>query len=296
MDFAQVRRQKTVHAGSGARSRRASTELMLLALATALFVCLPLLAGRTAAQKQNQKDKKQDADASGITSPIPPPDGQAIDMVVSQMLGAWQVGDVEMMHKAYADDVTVVSGSWEPPLMGWANYARAYQAQRARTQSDRLERSKHLHQGKRRYGLVHVPVAIYRAGGWHTCHGVWPHDSGPREARRELADRAQRYLGYTLLDAGTRAFGRSTESTVNRPTELRPWGIKLHNCSRSRSAARCGPKSSSALGKSKLHAEASSRRPLASERAKMGRESWVTFATIARCSAAMWSSALVIKI
>lgn len=141
MDFAQVRRQKTVHAGSGARSRRASTEWVLLALATALFVCLPLLARGPAAQKQNQKDKKQDADASSITSPIPPPDGQAIDTLVSQMLGAWQVGDVEMMHKSYADDVTVVSGSWEPPLLGWANYARAYQAQRARTQSDRLERS-----------------------------------------------------------------------------------------------------------------------------------------------------------
>jgi len=141
MDFAQVRRQEQVHTGSGAGGRRASTEWMLLALATALSVCLPLLAGGPAAQKQNQKDKKQDADASSITSPIPPPDGQAIDTVVSQMLGAWQVGDVEMMHKAYADDVTVVSGSWEAPLLGWANYLRAYQTQRARTQSDRLERS-----------------------------------------------------------------------------------------------------------------------------------------------------------
>jgi len=141
MHFEQVRRRKNVHIGLRAGGRRASAELKLLALATALLVCLPLLAGGPAAQKQNQKDKKQESDASTITSPIPPPDGQAIDIVVSQMLGAWQVGDVEMMHKAYADDVTVVSGSWEPPLMGWANYARAYQAQRARTQSDRLERS-----------------------------------------------------------------------------------------------------------------------------------------------------------
>jgi uncharacterized protein (TIGR02246 family) len=141
MHFEQVRRQKHARGGPQAGSRRVGNEMTVLALAAALFCCLPLLAGRTAAQKQNQKDKKQDAEASTITSPIPPPDGQAIDTVVSQMLGAWQVGDLEMMHKTYADDVTVVSGTWEPPLFGWANYARAYQAQRARTQNDRLERS-----------------------------------------------------------------------------------------------------------------------------------------------------------
>jgi ketosteroid isomerase-like protein len=141
MDFEQERRQKHVHIGSRAGVRRETTRLKPLALAAALLVCLPLLAGGPASQKQNQKEKKQDADANAITSPIPPPDGQAIDTIVSQMLGAWQVGDVDMMHKAYADDVTVVSGSWEPPLMGWANYVRAFQAQRARTQSDRMERT-----------------------------------------------------------------------------------------------------------------------------------------------------------
>ena len=68
-------------------------------------------------------------------SPIPVlPDVQAIDTLVSQMLGAWQVGDADMMHKYYADDVTTISGNWEPPLLGWDNYARAYQAQRSRTQ------------------------------------------------------------------------------------------------------------------------------------------------------------------
>lgn len=141
MQFEQVRVQKHVHTGPRAGGPRVSTGLMMLALATALLGCLPLLAGGPAAQKQNQKDKKQAADTSAITSPISPPDSQAVDTVVSQMLGAWQVGDVDMMHKAYAADVTVVSGSWELPLLGWANYVRAYQAQRARTQGDRMERS-----------------------------------------------------------------------------------------------------------------------------------------------------------
>ncbi len=140
MHVEQARRQKNFHTRLGVVSRRARTGLILLALATALLGCLPLFAGGAAAQK-NQKDKKQEVDTSPITSPIPPPDGQVVDTVVSQMLGAWQVGDVDLMHKAYADDVTVVSGSWEPPLLGWASYLKAYQAQRARTQSDRLERS-----------------------------------------------------------------------------------------------------------------------------------------------------------
>jgi ketosteroid isomerase-like protein len=142
MHFEQARRHTHVQTGPRAAGRRASAGMKLLALATALLGCLPLLAGAPATQqKQKQKDKKQDPDARSVSSPIPPPDGQAVDLVVSQMLGAWQVGDVDMMHKAYADDVTVVSGSWEPPVLGWANYVRAYQAQRTRTQGDRLERS-----------------------------------------------------------------------------------------------------------------------------------------------------------
>jgi ketosteroid isomerase-like protein len=56
------------------------------------------------------------------------------------MLGAWQIGDADLMHKYYADDMTMISGAWEPPLLGWANYARAYQAQRARMQGSRLDR------------------------------------------------------------------------------------------------------------------------------------------------------------
>jgi ketosteroid isomerase-like protein len=141
MHFEQARWRTQVHTGPRAAGRRASTGL-LLALATTLLGCLPLLAGAPATQqKQKQKDKKQEADENSVSSPIPPPDGQAVDLVVSQMLGAWQVGDVDMMHKAYAEDVTVVSGSWEAPLLGWPNYARAYQAQRTRTRGDRLERS-----------------------------------------------------------------------------------------------------------------------------------------------------------
>ncbi len=139
MRFAQSDQQKQLHGRSAIEKRAASGRLNLLALAAAFLGCLTLVGNGRAAQKQ--KDKQQDSQSASIVSPVPAPDSQAIDTLISQMLGAWQVGDVDMMHKYYADDATFVSGQWEGPIFGWANYARAYQAQRARTQDDRLERT-----------------------------------------------------------------------------------------------------------------------------------------------------------
>lgn len=110
--------------------------------AAATMALAMLLCGTGLAYGQNQKNKKKakDADVPVSTSSVLP-DSQAIDLLVSQMLGAWQAGDAEAMHKFYADDTTVISGAWEPPLFGWANYARAYQAQFVRTSGCRLERT-----------------------------------------------------------------------------------------------------------------------------------------------------------
>jgi uncharacterized protein (TIGR02246 family) len=107
-------------------------------LALAAMLCGPAL---VYGQKQKSSKKKdKDADASTSASSLLP-ENQAIDLLVSQMLGAWQAGDADGVHKFYAEDVTVVSGAWEPPVFGWANYARAYQAQIARTSVPRLERT-----------------------------------------------------------------------------------------------------------------------------------------------------------
>ncbi len=73
--------------------------------------------------------------------PPKPPDEQLIDTNISAMLGAWQIGDFGMMKNYYADDVLVVSGAWEPALLGWNNYVQAYMRQRERVQSVRLDRS-----------------------------------------------------------------------------------------------------------------------------------------------------------
>lgn len=115
--------------------RRAGIAALLLAL-----VAGPLALRADNLSGQNQKQKKGE-DSGSIVSPSLLPDDQAIDLVVGQMLGAWQVGDLDMMHKYYADDVVVVSAAWEQPLFGWENYARVYKTALARTSGSVLERS-----------------------------------------------------------------------------------------------------------------------------------------------------------
>jgi len=120
--------------------RKTSRGAAAAALALILLGPAALLAAPGAQNQKNSKDKKE-PEITGIASLMVLPDAQHIELMVSQMLGAWQIGDTEMLHSHYADDVLVVSGMWEPPLQGWQNYLSAYQSQRARTQGIRLDRS-----------------------------------------------------------------------------------------------------------------------------------------------------------
>lgn len=106
-----------------------------------LLILLLSLAATASAQKKKKNDTPATPPASDVVSL---PDQAKIDNVIGQMLGAWQVGDVEKLHATMADDVSVVSGSWGPPVMGWTNYAASYQMQRARIQQVRMERSNTL--------------------------------------------------------------------------------------------------------------------------------------------------------
>lgn len=110
-----------------------------------LFLALSLALTTTAAA---QKKKKKSTDDSQPTPPASVvtsiPDEQKIDNTIGEWLGAWQVGDIEKLHKSSADDVTVVAGTWTPPAIGWTSYLAAYQAQRARMQQVRLDRSNTL--------------------------------------------------------------------------------------------------------------------------------------------------------
>jgi len=88
-----------------------------------------------------QKKKKNDTPPSDTAPVVPMGDEQQIDYNISEMLGAWQLGDIEKLHKDYADDVWIVNGIWAPPVFTWTNYLDAYQKQRSRMQQVRMDRS-----------------------------------------------------------------------------------------------------------------------------------------------------------
>lgn len=110
-------------------------ELLLLAL------CLSL-SGTAFAQKKKKNDDSQPTPPPSVAASAP--DEQKIDYVIGEFLGAWQLGDIEKMHKNVADDISVVAGTWTPPVVGWPAYLAAYQVQRARMQQVRLDRSNTL--------------------------------------------------------------------------------------------------------------------------------------------------------
>src|SRR5258707_14159470 len=92
----------------------------LLWIAATLMLC----AGSSNAQQKDKK-KKKDAptvDNSSANPIVPLTDEQQIDYMISEVLGAWQIGDSVRMHKAYSDDVSVVNGGWGPPILGWAEH------------------------------------------------------------------------------------------------------------------------------------------------------------------------------
>jgi uncharacterized protein (TIGR02246 family) len=129
--------------GPAKRLRRghAGRPLQLAKRSAALLALAGMLCGAGPVYGQNQKNNKKKVAEASANDTSMLPETQAIDVMVSQMLGAWQAGDADAMQKFYSDDMTVISGAWEPPLFGWANYARAYQSQMARTAGSRLERT-----------------------------------------------------------------------------------------------------------------------------------------------------------
>jgi ketosteroid isomerase-like protein len=108
--------------------------LLLLVSALSLTCVSP-----AAAQKKKKTEPPPSTDSSKMLVALT--DEQQIDYTLSEMLGAWQLGDIEKLRKDYADDVAIVNGSWAPPILGWTNYLAVYQQQRARMQQVRMDRS-----------------------------------------------------------------------------------------------------------------------------------------------------------
>jgi ketosteroid isomerase-like protein len=111
-----------------------SCKLRVMRLLTGLAIILMV---SSAASGQKNKNKKPD------TSPMPSTPlsvSDQIDRNIGEMLGAFQVGNVEAMHKYYSDGATFVSGTFEPPILGWRNYIAGYQQQRAAFQGSQVVR------------------------------------------------------------------------------------------------------------------------------------------------------------
>jgi len=113
----------------------------------AIFVILIASSGSWA---QKTKNKKPENTSPMPTLPLPVSD--QIDNAIGEMLGAFQAGDVEAMHKHYSDNVTFVSGTYGPPIIGWQNYLAGYQQQRTAFPAIQLIR-------RNTYIFVHGDVA-----------------------------------------------------------------------------------------------------------------------------------------
>jgi ketosteroid isomerase-like protein len=108
----------------------------LAASIAALIVFLLMPSGAQAQKKQ----KDQAINPNATMPPIPLPIPDQLDKEVSEMLGAFQLGDVERMHKYYAENASFVSGAYAPPLMSWQSYAAEYEKERAAFQAMQIVR------------------------------------------------------------------------------------------------------------------------------------------------------------
>ena len=112
---------------------------------TGMLAAVLILAVSSSALAGPQTNKKSKVKTNDQTDPNAPPmppgsDADQIDRAIGEMLAGFELGNVEMMHKYYSDNVTFVSGAYEPPIVGWQNYVPLYQRQRAAFQSMQLVR------------------------------------------------------------------------------------------------------------------------------------------------------------
>jgi ketosteroid isomerase-like protein len=101
-----------------------------------LIAILVITSGAAWAQK---KPKNKAADQSPMPT-VPVPVSDEIDRDIGEMLAAFQLGKVEMMHKYYSDNAVFVSGAYAPPIVGWQTYVVDYQRSLAAFQGMQLIR------------------------------------------------------------------------------------------------------------------------------------------------------------
>jgi len=125
----------------------------------AVLITFLLFSSAASAQK---KKKNQPVDTTPMPSIIMPVSDQ-IDRNIGEMLGAFQAGNIEAMHKYYSDSAVFVRSTYEPPVVGWQNYAAMVQQQRAAFQGG--------------MGVIRRNTSIYFRGEVAWASYQWQFDS-----------------------------------------------------------------------------------------------------------------------
>jgi len=104
-----------------------------------IAILIAIFALASSAAWAQKKPKNKAADQSPMPK-VPMPVSDEIDHDIGEMLAAFQLGNVEMMHKYYSDNAVFVSGAFAPPVVGWQNYVVDYQRSMAAFQGMQLIR------------------------------------------------------------------------------------------------------------------------------------------------------------
>jgi ketosteroid isomerase-like protein len=135
-----------------------------------LAAALVLSVSQGAAGQKNKKNSNASNSSSSdstLTTGLPDtPKSEAdkINQDIGEMLGAFQVGDADIMHKYYADNCTFVQSTYDPPVLGWQNYLALYERERAAFQGMQLVR-------RNTNVFVHADVA-WASYQWQ-FNGMW---------------------------------------------------------------------------------------------------------------------------
>jgi ketosteroid isomerase-like protein len=166
-------------------------------LALAAVLILSVSVGAWA--QKNKKNKNTDSSSTAADQTGQPAiSGSVFDQIdrdIGEMLGAFQLGNIDLMHKHYADNATFVSGAYAPPVVGWANYLPIYQRERAEFQGMQVIR-------RNTYIYTHADAA-WASYQWEfeidaeraAVHGARPDNARIHEGGRQLANRAQPHVG-----------------------------------------------------------------------------------------------------
>ena len=129
--------------GTGFCNKERKALRLMMALLATIAIGFSLAVAPDASAQNNKKKKKNEppkVNNDNANPVVPLTDEQQIDYMLSEYLGAWQLGDTERMHKFYSEDVSVVNGGWAAPVIGWTNFLALYEQQKLHIQKVRLDR------------------------------------------------------------------------------------------------------------------------------------------------------------